>query len=459
MALAGAVVLAEIVLGMAVASGHSKMAAGAVLGAAAAVLLVKFPFAATCALFVLVASTFDEAVPELVVAGRVVFPYELLLAGLLGLAIVRPRRRSWGGAPGLALALFLGMLALSSLVAVRFGGAELNNVLLWGRVFFVLTFYWVVVRLFPTREQVMRLVKAAAIIGGLTGFAAVLFALGLDHELLFRNSGDTIVSGDGTLRRVRLPGLALSFGLLWLVLLYVVRGARPRWLWWTVLAGSLANVLVSQNRNMWVAGLGCLAVLLLVAGPRPRARVLVSLVTMAASIALLVLVPQTTEPALRVVEPLVERGETLLNPRRVAREASLQDRARENRAGWESVRQRPLLGVAPGVSWGLYMVDRSGSVPVAVPQLFLHNQYLYLLVITGVPGLVLFAAFLISGLRAGLSPPRRPLDRAMLAIGVVGLALTAFVMLSLTYPSYLLALMLLIGAIVVLSESKERGVT
>lgn len=455
--LAAGVVLAEAVLGMALATGYGRMAAAAVLGAAALALLIRLPFAAACALFVLAASALDDSAPQLVLAGRTVYPYELVLAGLLALALARPRQRTWGGACGLALALFLGMLAVSSLVAVRFGGADLNNVVLWGRVFFVLTFFWVVVRLFPTRAEVLRLVKAATIIGGLSGFVAVLFALGVDHEVLFKDSGDTIVSGDGTLRRVRLPGLALSFTLLWLALLYVVRGTRPRWLWWTVLAGSLLNVLLSQNRNMWVAGIGCLGVLLLVAGPRPRARVIVALATLGASLALLVTVPYTSESALRVVAPLVERGQTLLDPRRVAREDSLKDRARENRSAWASVREQPLLGVAPGVPWGLYMVDRSGPVPLAVPQLFLHNQYLYLLVITGVPGLVLFATFLFNALRAGFAPPRRPLDRHMLAIGAVGLALTAFVMLSLTYPSYLLALMLAAGAIVVLGAADRRG--
>lgn len=450
-----AVVGGELLLGAALASGHRQMAIAAVLGAAAAVLVVKLPFAATCTLLVLVASTFDEAWPAIPLAGRTVFPYELLLAALLGLAIARPRRRTWGGAAGLTLALFLGMLALSSLVAVRSGSGSLNDVLLWGRVFFVLTFFWVVVRLFPTREEVVRLLKAAAIIGGLTGFVAVLFALGLSHEWLFRSSGDSIVSGDGALRRVRLPGLALSFALLWLIALFVARGVQPRWLWWLVLAGSLANVLVSLNRNMWVAAIAGLAILLQIGGHVTRARVVTSIAILGAAISLLVLVPQTSGPTLRAVQPLVERGQTLLDPSRASQEDSLKDRQRENRAGWASAKENLALGIGPGVSWGLYAIDLSRPSPSVNPQLFLHNQYLYLLVITGLPGLLLFLAFLVRSLRDGFMLPREPPEIAMLAIGMVTLALTAFVMLSLTYPSYLLALMLLAGGIAALRRRES----
>jgi O-antigen ligase len=443
------VLLIEALLGAAVASGHQTQAVFAVLGAALAVLVVRYPFAGSVLFLVLVASVFAGEPPKLYLGGRAVFPYELLLTLLLALAIARPRRRTWGGGAGLALALFLGMLLLSSTVAIRDGSGSLNDILLWGRSYYALTFFWVVVRLFPERRELLRLLGVAALIGGVTGFVALLFGVGVSPDALFSDPGHTAVADDASsaLRRVRLPGLALSFGLLWLVILFIARGVRPRWLWWLCLAGCLLDVLVSQNRNMWIAGLAGLAMMLVVTGPRVRSRIVASVVVLGAALALLVLLPQTSASTSSALQPIVERGETLLNPGKVEEESSLQDRENETRAAWANAQDHLLIGIAPGVSWGLYIIDKSSGAAVATPQLFLHNQYLYILVITGIPGLLLLLLFLSRTAFDGLADPRRAPVEAMLGIAVVAFMLTAVVMLSLSDTSYLVAIALLAGSI------------
>ena len=52
----------------------------------------------------------------------------------------------------------------------------------------------------------------------------------------------------------------------------------------------------------------------------------------------------------------------------------------------------------------------------AEPQLFLHNQYLYLLLIAGIPGLIAFVLFL--GVPVALAVRRVPRDPAIAACGV-----------------------------------------
>lgn len=451
---AGAVLVlgAELVLGATVATGYRQLALLAVFGAVGAYVVVRAPFAASVALLVIVASVLSGSSPRISVAGREILPYEPLLVLLLGVAALRPQRRSWGGGVGLALALFLGMLALSSALAVRVRGADLNTVMLWGRGYVVLAFFWVVVRLFPSRRDLMRLLAAAALIGGLTGVVSLIFSLGVSPDLLIPDAGENLISheGAGSLLRVRLPGLALAFMLLPLMLYLVASGHRPRLLWGAALTGSLLAVLVSFNRNMWVAGLLGTSLLLALVGPQARGRVLASIATLLAALALLLALPPTSESVSHALTPLVKRGSTLLNPSKVEGEDSLQDRSRETRVAWETAQRHLGFGIAPGVSWGSYSTDLSSGVAVRTPQLFLHNQYLYLLVITGVPGLICFVAYLLGAASSGLSRSRRRPVLATLGVAMVMLMLTAAVMLSLSDTSYLVAIALVTGAIVAL---------
>jgi len=447
---AAGIVGAEALIGAAVASGRRELALAAVGGAAASWALVRAPFAGACAFLALVASVLAGPPIGISLAGYRLHAHELLLAGLLALAWLRPRRRTWGGAAGLALALFLGVLALSAALAVQSGAGPLSEVIQWSRGYVLLAFFWVVVRLFPEREQLLRLLRAAAVIGGVTGFYAFALALGLSPEPLFTNPGEAVIAPQGALQRVRLPGLALSFAMLWLVLLAVVRGARPRLLWGLCLLGCALDLLVSFNRNMWVAAAVGVALLLLLTGPQVRGRVVASFAVVLAAVALLVVVPQTSGPVTAAIEPLVERGETLLRPSRVRRESSLQDRMIENRIAWATAREHLLLGVGPGVGWGLYQLDRSLPVPRRTPQLFIHNQYLYLLVIAGIPGLVCFVLFLLRSAAAAFGGVRRQPELAVLGIAIVGFMLTSIVMLSFSDPSYLAAIALVTAAAIAL---------
>jgi O-antigen ligase len=107
-----------------------------------------------------------------------------------------------------------------------------------------------------------------------------------------------------------------------------------------------------------------------------------------------------------------------------------------------------VLGIGPGAEFGVYFDElQSGGAYKRTKQLFLHNQYLYLLLICGVPGLLAFLAFL--GTTVGRA--RGWLHDTDVSTWVVGLgmiALSAFVMISFADASSALAIGLIAGAVV-----------
>lgn len=69
--------------------------------------------------------------------------------------------------------------------------------------------------------------------------------------------------------------------------------------------------------------------------------------------------------------------------------------------------------------YGLLAVQDLGNGLHSVsPHLFPHNQYLYLLMITGIPGLLSFLLFVAISLH-GAFIPGAPRESSMLGIGVI----------------------------------------
>jgi O-antigen ligase len=105
------------------------------------------------------------------------------------------------------------------------------------------------------------------------------------------------------------------------------------------------------------------------------------------------------------------------------------------------------MGIGPGAEFGVYFDElQSGGAYKRTKQLFLHNQYLYLLLICGVPGLLAFVGFLVSS----MARARGWLDDTEVttwAVGVGMIALSATVMISFADASSALAIGLLCGAI------------
>jgi O-antigen ligase len=410
--------LLELVVARGAASGGMSRPVLLLAGVGAAAFVLRFPLATALTLFCLTDFIFYPTFFALEIGPLSIRPHELALVGLLFLALVRPKRQTWGGAPGAALAAFLAMLLLAGGLSLLDHRAPLTDVFNWGRPFALLTFFYVVVRLFPEPRERRLLLTGGVAIAAVAGLVALFVSFGAGFGHALSGGGETIIKeeeGAAGLLRVRLAGLSMAYALFWFAAVQLVAGRGRRLGWGLALAGMALAIAISFNRNMWLGLIAGLILMMVVGGPFVRHRLSVAIVIFFAGIALLASVGSATDN--RVLEPVVQRGSTLFHPNKVEKSRSLADRGKETRIAWPRAQRHLATGIGTGVSFGVYNFDSLGPHSVKVePQLFLHNQYLYLLVVSGVPGLVAFLIFLlIPAMRAFR---RAPVDPAITACGV-----------------------------------------
>lgn len=448
--------LFEVGIGAAVASSHYQYAVMLAVGIAACWLIWRFPVAGCIAMLFFVGGIIYSSYYVFHFAGRTVYAHEVVLLVLLARAAIAPRRRTWGGAAGASLTAFLLFLIVSTLLALQSGSVSLNNAVNWSRAFYTLTFFWVVVRLLPDRRRLGIVVTAGIALGAISGVVGVVLAVAGNVNGVFQDSGHQalVPSMVGSLLRVRMPGLGLGYMLLWLALLWLARGRGPRLLWWICLPCMLLDILVSQNRNMWVLGVLSLVAVMVIAGPRTRGRLITALVVLVAGIAVLIQAPQSGPSPL---QPVLSRASTLLNPSEISQSDSARDRKIEDHYAWADARHHLLIGIGPGVSYGLIVRVSHGNNQYATgPKLYVQVQWLYVLLVTGIPGTLSLLAFFVVTLRSAWIRGA-PIESRVLGIGVLALMLTALVEISLTDEGFLSALALVAGAIFVLRPPVDRG--
>jgi O-antigen ligase len=159
------------------------------------------------------------------------------------------------------------------------------------------------------------------------------------------------------------------------------------------------------------------------------------------------------------VEPVIQRGATLFNLSKTKQEGSVTERERETEVAWSTATKNPIFGVGAGAPFGMLSQQRLGSASLItgyleVPQLFLHNQYLYLVLVSGIFGLIAFVIFLGSCVAYALR--RVPRDTAIAACGV-GIAIvmiSAIVAIYFSVESMTAVLGLLTGVIVADREGR-----
>jgi O-antigen ligase len=432
--------------------GASKYIA-LLIGVAAVAFVLRFPLATGLVYFALTDFVFYPLRFSHQLGPLTIRPYEVALVLLLLIALARPKRKSWGGTAGGALAVFYICLILSTVVAISAGHLEFKNALDWGRPFALLSFFWVVVRLFPEPREREILLTGAAVVAAVTGVLAVLISLGAGFGGSLQEAAGNTVREQGSVDRVRLPGLSASYALFWYAGVQVAnRVGRPR-LWWVLIfAGIVANIAVSFNRNMWVGVLLGFVVILMAGGTRLRKQMLLALTLLATLITVFVLVGGSAGN--ETVEPVIERGETLIHPGKTAGESSLQSRAQETSIAFKTIKENPVFGVGPGVPFNVFITEavRTGSGQVIgfthTPQLFLHNQYLYLILVSGIPGLIAFVIFLGTPVVLALRRKRDDLLTVACGVGVGMIMVSAAVAIYFSVVDMTAMLGLLTGVVI-----------
>ena len=429
------------------------------IGVFAFAAISRFELPAAIVLFAFVDFIFPAGYFARQVGPITVKPYELILACLFVLALVRPRRRTWGGTPGTALAIFLALVGFSAVLGVSAGRVSVTEAFNWARPLDLLTMFYVVVRLFPEPERRRALLGAVAVMAALTGVVAAMIALGAGFGHALEGNGENLITeeGVGSIQRVRLVGLSAGYALFWFAVVKVaMRRGIDRLFWLAIVAGIGLDIAVSFNRNMWLGLVFGLMLMVVFGGTAVRHRLAVGAAVAVAGIAVL-FVFGSSSTSNKIVQPIAKRGATILNPGKTSQENSLQDRARETKAAWATAQEHLLTGVGAGAPFGAISLEpiSSGSFIIgkrATPQLFLHNQYLYLVLIAGIPGLIAFLVFLGGPLLAALRRPTRDPGVTALGIGIAMIMISSVVAIYFTVDDMTAVLGLLTGVIVADAE-------
>lgn len=451
--------LGEVLLAGALATGRLTFLLLAALGALGLAFAFTFPMTVAVGTLVLGASVFHGQWFEYSFGPLSANGAEVLLAALFVVALTRPRSRTWGGVAGTGLGVFLLLLGVATAVAVADGTVELLSSFAWGRVFLLFTYFYCVVRLFDDRESIARLLGWAAGIAAATGLVALYVSVASGPTSALQDPAEQFIreeEGLGIIQRVRLPGLSLAYALFWYAIVRAIRTHGSRRLLWTAATGGMfVNIAVSFNRNMWVGLTVGLVLMLLLAGPQVRRRLVGGLA--AAAVLFLLILPSQLGSEEKLT-PLVKRGTSLTNPESLRAEASLQSRENETEVAWDVALDNPLIGIGPGVDFGVSFIEATGGGGwVRVPQLFLHNQYLYLMLIAGIPALAAFLAYLLASLRLAWAWRLRTPESAAWGVGLASIMLSAFVAIYFSAADMVFAISLLTGAIFVTRSDREEA--
>lgn len=447
----------EGLLAASIADPRFRMLLLAAVGAAALVLVFRFPVAATAGLVVLTASVFHEQFFGEGFGPGGLRPPELLLGGLLLVALVRPKRQTWGGTAGAGLALFLVLGVVCTLIAVSAGEVDLSKAYQWLRPFFLLTIFFVVVRLCEDEAAARRLLAAVAAIAVLSAVFAILLAYGDNLDDTFQDPGFQYVSQQEGIQgfdRVRLPAVALAYGLFFYAVSALLRSRGVALAAWAVgLAALVIHLALSLNRNMWVGVAAGTVLLLALWNPKARGRLVVALAVTLVALGFLLSFGHAGGLS-SILEPLEKRGSSVV----ADKGSSLRDRERETRKAWQTLGENPIVGIGAGTAYGSFTSSQTESGGfVRAPRRFVHNQYLYLGLMAGIPGVLCFLVFLFVVLQKAFSRQHRRPDLVACGVGVTVFALSALVMLAFSSYNMLTAVALLCGCIVVMADGARES--
>jgi hypothetical protein len=134
----GAAILAELLLAGSVVSDRLAPLMALLVGAIGFAAIVRYPLVGMGLVIVLTATFLPSDYLQVQVGSLAVGYHEVALVGVLAAAVAFPRAGTWGGVAGGFLAIFMGVLALATLLAISSGHLRFADAVAWGRMFALL---------------------------------------------------------------------------------------------------------------------------------------------------------------------------------------------------------------------------------------------------------------------------------------------------------------------------------
>jgi O-antigen ligase len=362
------------------------------------------------------------APPNVTISSLRFLPAEILLWIALGSLVLLPRdvRRGLKGLArrreSLAMAVFLAAVVGGVAVGVE-NGASLHAAAFDMRLMLFYAAFWpALAALTLGRALVFKLVSAGVVV--VVALQTVQVIAGPSTHLFVIAPSDlasTLTDETGFLR-VRPPGLTTVYIVAAFALARVLWGPpRHRLLGWAMAAVAVTGVVLSLNRNMLLGLALGLCVAALIARHKHRFVVLVATVGLVLSgVGLL------AESSTVGSNPVVSRLASITDYPRL-KQQTLADRYYENEIALDRIGANPVGGLGWGPDYGAVLVTSDDGLRVASPRSFLHQQYLWIWMRTGMIGLLSLLALLAFGVWNGARwcRARQGSDDAWLGAGIV----------------------------------------
>ena len=419
-----ATVAASAAAGALIARGDIKLAALPLCGAVA-LLFARVPVAGYVTILWSVGTAVDMlAPPEVGLSSLQFAPAEVLLWIALGSLLFLPGslRRSLtdlaGRRESLAVAVFLAAIVGGVAVGVENGASIHAATFAMRYMLFYVAFWPALVALIHDRAQVLRLVSAGVVL--VVGLQVAQVLVGPSTHLFLIGSSDLAgtLTSDGTgFLRVRPPGLTTVYLASGFALARVLWGPeRHRLLGWGMTAITLTGVVLSLNRNMLLGLVLGLATAALIAPQRHRVIVMAAALAMALSG--FVLLAQGSSAVQS--NAIASRIASIANYSELQTQ-TLNDRYYENRIALARIRAHPIAGLGWGPDYGAVLLTSQDGFLVTQPRPFMHEQYLWIWMRTGIIGLAALIAMLALGIWNGARwcRARHGHDDAWLGAGIV----------------------------------------
>jgi O-antigen ligase len=237
-----------------------------------------------------------------------------------------------------------------------------------------------------SRQLILRLAGLA--VPFLVGLQLAQVQVGLDRPLFaFASTVERVVltpQADGFLR-VRPPALTLTYVATIFAAAYLLWGPGRHRLRVSVVCGAGAlGVLLSLNRNMIIGiGLGLTIAALVV--PRRKRLLVAALVCSALALTSFSFLQGARDAG--ATGPIVQRVLSIGDITEL-RAGTLSDRSYENRFAMSVLKREPLTGIGWGTPYGARLIESRDGRVVNEPRGFMHQQYLWIWMRSGLIGLV-----------------------------------------------------------------------
>ncbi len=420
-------IAAAVVTGAIVGKGEVKFALLPVV-AVAAILFARIPAAGFVAVLWSVGTAIDLiALPQVGFSSLRFEPAEVLLIIALGSLVFLPsaaRRELISLAvrrESLLVALFLGAILVGVAVGVENGASVHAAALEMRLMLFYAAFWLALVALTSARRLVFALVSTGVVAVVILQIGQVIVGESTRLFLIAPQDVTSSLTDETGFLRVRPPGLTSVYVVAAFSLALLIWGpSRLRPLGWGMTAVTLTGVILSLNRNMLIGLALGLCAAALIAPQRHRFVVLVAVLGMVLSGFILLAQDSAVQS-----NAIVSRIASITNYSELQKQ-TLDDRYYENRIALQRIRAHPVGGIGWGTDYGARFLSFDDGFLVNRSRSFMHEQYLWIWMRTGLIGLLALVGSLGLGIWNGARwcRARHGTDDAWLGAGVV-LALVA----------------------------------